>query len=585
MTQLLVRLFLILLLLNSCTSKKDSISDTRAQIEGKGGKFYGGVFKVNESDYIKNLFPHNITDAISYRVATQVYEGLLKFNQTDLGLKNGIAESYETDDSKTVYTFKLRKGVLFHNDQCFPNGKGRELTAEDIKFCFTLLCTQNINNQGFSMFQNILKGANEYYAVSESGKNPSFDLEGIKIIDKYTIQFTLNEPSSIFLYNLARPFTFIFPKEAYEKYGLEMRNKAIGTGPFKITTVEDDITIILSKNENYYGVDEVGNKLPFLDAVKIKFIKDKKTELLDFKKGNLDMMYRLPTDYIIEILDEISKKKGDYGQYDLQRTPEMATHFLSFLNEGKIFNNKNLRKAFSFAINRKHILEAVLNGEGYAPAVYGITPLDIFKNPIYDVTKIKGYEFNSDSAKYYLAKAGYPDGKGFPKIVLELNSDGERNVAVAEEVQKQIKETLNINIELNIVPFAQLVENMIGGKSDFFRGGWIADYPNPENFLWFFYGKTVPKSLNEPSYPNMMRYKSKEFDRLYEAGIKAKSQDEAFKFFMEAENVVMQDAPIIVLWYDEGYRLMQSYVKNFNNNAMQYRDFSSVYFEYSKTSR
>ena len=322
-----------------------------------------------------------------------------------------------------------------------------------------------------------------------------------------------------------------------------------------------------------------------MDAVKIKFIKDKKTELLDFKKGNLDMMYRLPTDYIIEILDEISKKKGDYGQYDLQRTPEMATHFLSFLNEGKIFNNKNLRKAFSFAINRKHILEAVLNGEGYAPAVYGITPLDIFKNPIYDVTKIKGYEFNSDSAKYYLAKAGYPDGKGFPKIVLELNSDGERNVAVAEEVQKQIKETLNINIELNIVPFAQLVENMIGGKSDFFRGGWIADYPNPENFLWFFYGKTVPKSLNEPSYPNMMRYKSKEFDRLYEAGIKAKSQDEAFKFFMEAENVVMQDAPIIVLWYDEGYRLMQSYVKNFNNNAMQYRDFSSVYFEYSKTSR
>lgn len=585
MTKGLLKLFCICAILYSCNPQKDSTVDSKEQKEAKGGKLYGGVFKVNESDYIKNLFPHNITDAISYRVATQVYEGLLKFNQSDLSLKNGIAESYTTDDTKSIYTFKLRQGVLFHDDPCFPEGKGRELTSEDIKYCFTLLCTQSINNQGFSVFQNILKGANEYYAATESGKKPDFELEGIKIIDKYTIQFTLNGPSSIFLYNLARPFTFIFPKEAYEKYGLEMRNKAVGTGPFKITTIEDDITIILSKNEKYYGEDEAGNKLPFLDAVKIKFIKDKKTELLEFKKGNLDMMYRLPTDYIIEILDEVSKKKGDYGQYDLQRTPEMATHFLSFLNQGKIFNNKNLRKAFSFAINRKHILEAVLNGEGYAPAIYGITPLDIFKNPVYDVKKIKGYEFNSDSAKFYLAKAGYPDGKGFPKIVLELNSDGERNVAVAEEVQKELKENLNINMELNIVPFAQLVENMIGGKSDFFRGGWIADYPNPENFLWFFYGKTVPKSLNEPSYPNMMRYQSDAFDKLYEAGLKATSQEEAFKYFMEAENVVMEDAPIIVLWYDEGYRLMQSYVKDFDNNAMQYRDFSHVYFEYSKSSQ
>jgi oligopeptide transport system substrate-binding protein len=540
------------------------------------------VFKVNESDYIKNLFPHNITDAISYRVANQVYEGLMKFNQADLSLIKGIAEDYSVDPSKTVYTFKLRKGVFFHDNECFPGGKGRELTAEDVKFCFTQLCTQNINNQGFSVFQGILKGADEYYKASEGGKKPSFEVEGIKVIDPNTIQFTLTAPNSIFLYNLARPFTYIFPKEALEKYGLEMRTKAVGTGPFKIFSIEDDISIILKKNENYWAADEHGNKLPFLDAIKIKFIKDKKTELLEFKKGNLDMMYRLPTDHIIEILEEVKGNKGQFGQYDLQRTPEMATHFLSFLNQGKIFNNKDLRKAFSFAIDRKKILEFVLNGEGYAPATHGITPIDIFKNPLYDVSKINGYDLNLDSAKYYLKKAGYPDGKGFPKITLELNSDGERNAAVAEEIQKQLKEHLNISIELNIVPFAQLVENMINGKSDFFRGGWIADYPNPENFLWFFYGKTVPASLEKPSYPNMMRYKSDKFDKLYEAGLKATTEEESFKHFLEAENIVMQDAPIMVLWYDEGYRLMQAFVKNFPNNAMQYRDFTNVYFEYPK---
>jgi oligopeptide transport system substrate-binding protein len=575
MKKVLIALLSANIALFSCGTGNDSQTTESTQIPGKGGKFYGGVFKVNESDYIKNLFPHNITDAISYRVATQVYEGLLKFNPADLSLVNGIAESYNVDPTKTIYTFKIRKGVMFHDDASFKDGKGREVTAEDIKYCFTLLCTQNISNQGFSVFQNILKGANEYYAASANGKKPTFEVEGISIIDPYTIQFSLIESNSVFLFNLARPFTFIFPKEAYEKYGLEMRNKAVGTGPFKIASIEDDISIILKKNENYYGVDSSGNKLPFLDAIKIKFIKDKKTELLEFKKGNLDMMYRLPTDHIIDILEEVNQKKGDFGQYQLQRTPEMATHFLSFLNTGKIFKDKNIRKAFSFAIDRKRILEYVLNGEGYAAATYGITPVDIFKN--YNVKGIKGYDLNADSARYFLKKAGYPDGKGFPKLKLELNSDGERNVAVAEEIQKQLKDNLNITLELEIVPFAQLVENMIGGKSDFFRGGWIADYPNPENFLWFFYGKNVPKDPTAQSYPNMMRYVNPEFDMHYEAGLKAKTEEEALKHFMQAENIMIQDAPIMVLWYDEGYRLLQSYVKSFPNNSMQYRDFSTVY--------
>ncbi|HEX8546668.1 MAG TPA: ABC transporter substrate-binding protein, partial [Cytophagaceae bacterium] len=384
--------------------------------------------------------------------------------------------------------------------------------------------------------------------------------------------------NSLFLYNLARPFTFIFPKEAYEKYGIEMRIKAVGTGPFKILSVEDDISIILKKNEKYHGVDKDGNKLPYLDAIKVRFIKDKKTELLEFKKANLDMMYRLPTDYIIEIMEEVNVKKGDYGQYELQKSPEMVTHFLSFLNQGKLFSNKDLRKAFSYAIDRKHILEAVLNGEGYAPATHGITPLDIFKNPVYDVTKISGYEFNADSAKFYLEKSGYGGGKGFPKLTLELNSDGERNVAVAEEVIKQLKDHLNISVELNIVPTAQLVENMIRGKSDFYKGGFLADIPNPENFLWFLYGKSVPDDLSKESYPNITRYKNPNFDKFYEMGLQAKTQEEAFAYFMKAENIAMQDAPIITLWYDEGYRLLQSHVKNFPNNAMQYRDFSTVYF-------
>lgn len=561
----------------SCTNTPETGTSPEALREAKGGKFYGGLFKVNESDYFKNLFPHNIRDAISYRIATQVYEGLVKFNPEDLSWMPSLAESWEVDSSKTIYTFKLRQGVFFHDDPAFPDGKGREFTSEDVKYCFELLCTEHINNQGFSaVFKGILKGADAYYAASQGGKQPEGGVEGIKVLDKYTIQLILNEPNSIFLYNLAKPFAFIFPKEAYKKYDLDMRIKAVGTGPFIIDKIDEGNSVILKRNEKYYLKDEAGNQLPYLSGIKVRFMKDKKQELLEFKKGNLDMMYRMPTDHIIEIEEEATQKKGQYGKYDLQRTPELATHFLLFLNTGNIFNNKNVRKAFSFAINRNYILEAILNGEGYGPAIYGITP-PAFADRGYDIRNIKGYDLNLDSARYYLRKAGYASGKEFPQVKLQLNSDGERNIAVAQEVQKQLKEGLGVNIEIEVVPLAQLLENMQSGKADFARGGWLADYPNPENFLWFFYGKNVPDDPSKISYPNMMRYKNPEFDKYYEAGLKAKTQEEAFKNFMRAENIMIQDAPIIVLWYDEGYRLVQPNVKNFPNNAMQYRDFTKVY--------
>jgi peptide/nickel transport system substrate-binding protein len=198
------------------------------------------------------------------------------------------------------------------------------------------------------------------------------------------------------LNNLARPFTFIFPKEAYEKYGLEMRTKAVGTGPFQIQEIQEGNVIVLKKNPNYYLTDNDGNKLPYLSGIKVKFLREKKSELLEFKKGQLNMMYRMPTDYIIQIEESTAQKKGEFGEYELQRTPEMATHFLGFLNTSGTFGNKNLRKALSFAIDRKKILDAVLSGEGYWHGVYGLTPLDAYKG--YDVKKIKGYDLNLDSA-------------------------------------------------------------------------------------------------------------------------------------------------------------------------------------------
>ncbi|MCC5931944.1 MAG: ABC transporter substrate-binding protein [Cyclobacteriaceae bacterium] len=564
-----------ILLFSGCGGKQERSIDQLLEV--KGERYAGGVFRLNESEYIKNLFPHNITDAYSYRVAQQIYEGLFKFDVENLDVVNNLCESWEVDENLTRYTFTLKKGVMFHDDPCFENGKGREMTAADVAYCFTRLCTKSQNNQNFATLTEIIKGASKYYEASKSGLSPVFEIEGIKVIDKYRIELSLNEPNALLIVHLARPGCYIYPKEAEEAYGLDMRIHTVGTGPFYLSNVDEDISLILKRNENYHQADQYGNPLPYLNALSITFIKDKKSELFEFRKGNLDMIYRLPTEFIIEILEEsISGARGEYSQFDLQRSPEMMTQFISLNHQGKIFSDINVRKAFSFAIDRSKILDFVLNGEGYGPGVHGITPPGYNK---YDIEDIAGYSLNIDSAKYFLQLAGYPGGKDFPKLQYFFNTEGERQTHVAVELQKQLKDHLNIDIELISMPFAQLLEKSFKGDYDILRAAWVADFPSPENFLWLFYSKDVAKNPDEASYPNIARYINKNFDRLYDAALKAPSLDEANRLFKLAEQNLMKDAPVIVLWYEEGYRLVQNYVRNFPNNPMQYRDFSNVWFE------
>ncbi|WP_345370553.1 ABC transporter substrate-binding protein [Algivirga pacifica] len=547
---------------------KQSSEETLTAVPG--GKFYGGIFKMNESEYIKNLFPHSIIDVYSYRVASQIYEGLFKFDQHSLKVVPSLVESYTTNDALTKYTFKLKKNVFFHDDPCFIDGKGRKLNANDIAYCFTLACTKDKNNQSSNLFVDVIKGADDFYDKKADS------IEGIKVIDEFTIEFTLEKANSMFLYNLARPGAFIFPKEAYELYEDEMRTKCVGTGAFRLSSVDEDISIILKKNENYHGFDEYGNQLPFLNALVITFIKKKEIEFFQFKKQELDMVYRLPTNFIINILEEADKQSK---KYNLQRVPEMSTQFLAFNNQNETFKDVNVRKAFSFAIDRQRILEYILNGEGYKAGIHGITP-PVFES--YDISKIKGYSFNLDSARYYMNKAGYPNGKGFPAITLDLNSEGQQYNNVALEIKNQLKKHLNITIKAEISPFSHIAEKSTSGKYEMLRLAWIADYPSPENYLWAYNSKLLPASPKDKSYPNLTRYANKQFDEYYEKALTAKNTNEAFQYFMEAERILMKDAPFLVLWYDEGYRLIQPYVKDFPNNPMQYRDFSTVYFDNAK---
>jgi len=567
MKNTLLALFASCLILGSCgDGSKTSSSSNDGPRVAKGDKVYGGTLKVAENEDIQSLYPHKILDAITWRLATQIYEGLVKFKQSaPTEVMPACAESWNVDESGTVYTFNLRKEVYFHDDPCFADGNGREVTANDFKYCFELLCSKWQDNHAFGLtFKDRVKGANAYFAGESEG-----GIEGIKVIDDHTLEITLENPYSPFPYILASPLTAVFPHEAYEKYKMDLK---VGSGPFAHAGSVENQSTTLVRNPKYYGKDADGNQLPYIDTVEVKIIQNKSKELTEFKKGQLDLIYGLPTESIIEVLEQGT---GVGTKYTVQRDPEMSIQYYEFLNQGSVFESKKVRQAFSYAIDRTRIVEYILKGESEGPGIYGVTP-PTFKG--YDITQIKGYEIDVDKARQLLADAGYPDGKGFPKVVLEYNR-GSRNEKVALEMQKQLQNNLNINLEISVVSLAQKIERSQNGKLEFFRSGWIADFPSPENFLMLLYGKNVPETLDEPSYPNTSRYVNPEFDALFEKALSAATEEESNQFFMEAEKLAMADAPMIILWYEESYRLLQPYVQGAENNPMQFRDYSVTYFK------
>lgn len=572
--------FLALFIAASCfltACNNSSTKNTAARANAKGDVQYGGVFRYNETEFFKSLYPLGITEVVGHRITNQIYEGLVRFNPKDLTIEPLLAEKWEVDETATTYTFTLRKGVLFHDDACFADGKGREVKSADFVYCMDLLCTPDAKNHGFTFYRDVIAGAEALYKIREAKKD---DTEaraafGVQALDDYTLQIKLVKPYADFLNRLALPFVAVFPKEAVEKYKGEILNHAVGTGPFFIKALKTDEAVVMARNTHYWGVDEFGNQLPYLDGIKVSFIKEDKTEMMELVKGNLDMKYRLPFSMIDDILDADKQLKGDYKKFQLQICPEYAIQFYGFLIPDKVFKDKNVRLAFNHAIDRAKIADFTAKGEG-VPAMNGFVPMGI---PGYDNTAVKGHVYDVKKAKEYLAKAGYPEGKGFPKITLQINSGGGRNLDVAEAIKSMLSDALNIQIELSQVVWAQHTNNVETGKANFWRFGWVADYPDPNNFLNLFYGKNVPKTMEEPAYTNPTRYVNKEYDALYEKALTTTNEAERNQLYARLDQMLVDDAPVLLIYYSMNRRLLQPYVKNFPNNGMEYRTFREVWFD------
>ncbi len=541
-----------------------------------GDAYYGGVFRMNEIDNFRNLYPLHITGIISHHIASQIYEGLVKLNQADLSVRAALAESWTKNDDATQWTFHIRKGATFHDDECFEEGKGREVKATDFKYCFEKLCTASPMNELFNTtFKDRVSGANEFYESTQKNKPLPEGVSGVKVMDDYTIQINLVHPFAGFLNILSTTGGWVYPHEALEKYSEGMSEHCVGTGPFKSKHIKKGETIELERNPVYWAIDDDRNQLPYLDGVEVTFIKDKYKALQEFKNGKLDMVFRLPNDMVPKILTEF-ENAGANPSFYLQIVPAMSIYYLGFNCQSSIFSKKEVRLAFNYAIDRKKIVDFTMEGDGI-PAFYGIVPPG-FKN--YDSKTLNGYSFDSVKAQKFLADAGYPNGKAFPKIILLVDKDGgTRNIQVATEIQSMLKKNLNVDIDINIKSFTESLELIESGQADFFRTGWNADYPDPENFLSLLYSKNIPANSSDKSYLNSERYKNESFDKFYTQAMQEVDEKTRMNLYHQADQTALDDGAIMPVFYDENYRLIQIKVKNFPANAMEYRDLSTVYFQ------
>ncbi len=525
---------LFLILFSSCSKKEQS----------------GKIFRYNETQGIENLDPVMASNYQTIWPLQQCTEGLMEYSK-DMQLQPCLSSSYKISDDALTYTFLIRENIFFHNDDCFPDKKGREVTAKDFKYCFERVCDPRTKSRGSWLFRDRIKGALEYINSIKNNVNNVKEIIGIQAMDDTTLVITLTKPFAPFLSILTMPYSFVYPKEAVEFYKENFGYHPVGTGPFKFVKWDFDRELVFEKNQNYWQKNAVIK----LDGFNVTFTRSAETEYLDFTSGKLD--YYSPTPEVLtQLLDENGKLKPG-NDFELIRQPWLNTVYLGIQLDNEVpggkgnilSDNKKLRQAVNYAIDRDKIIKYVLKFKG-KPAENGPIPVGM---PGFS-TDVKGYKYDKIKAVKLLEEGGYPNGKGLSlKLII---SNEETSKLMGEAIQAQLKE-IGIDLQLDFIQGSTMRSSQVGGELSFWRGNWGADYFDPENFMALFYSKN-----KTPAGPNYTHFFNPKTDSLYELGLKETDFQKRKAIYNEMEKIIIDDSPWIFLIYNEILYLKSNRVKD-----------------------
>jgi peptide/nickel transport system substrate-binding protein len=502
------------------------------------------VFRYNEASGISSLDPAFARGQADVWACNQIYNGLLQLDDS-LKVRPCIAKGFTVSGDGLEYRFTLRNDVFFQHDESFIGGKGRAVTAHDFVYSFNRILDPKTLSPGTWVFNQVLRdldGKAHFIAINDT-----------------ILSIRLAQPFPPFPGLLTMQYCSVVPKEAVERYGKEFRKNPVGTGPFKLFYWEERVGLVLHRNSDYFE-RENGVQLPLVDAVSVSFLSDKQAAFMEFVKGKLDFISGIDASYKDELLDRDGNLKGKYrAAFQMQKAPYLNTEYLGILMDSKSETNplKNLliRKAINHGFDRERMIRFLRNGIG-TPGIYGMVPPGM---PGFDHSKVKGYQYDPTLSAKLLSEAGYPGGKGLPEITLSTTKEYQD---LCEYIQGQLGE-LGIRIKIDVNQGATHREMVAKQKLDFFRGSWIADYPDAENYLSLFY-----KPNQAPAGPNYTHYGSQAFDSLFRYVIMNTNEAERNEKYVAMDQMAMNDAPVVVLYYDQVIRLQGNHISGLGMNAM-----------------
>jgi oligopeptide transport system substrate-binding protein len=502
------------------------------------------VFNFNIDQGLTSMDPAFARNQNAIWMINQIFNGLV---QIDTGLNTipCIAKTWQISPDGLVYTFNLRNDVYFHDDPLFKDGKGRKVNADDFVYSFNRLIDPKVGSSGGWIFSDKVKDTTSFSALNDS-----------------TFQITLVKPFPAFMSLLTAQYCSVVPKEVVEHYGKDFRSHPIGTGPFRFKYWKEDEILVLLKNEKYWEKD--GNTpLPYLDAVKVTFINDKQSAFMNFIKKELDFFDKVDGSYRDDILTKSGKMTSKYkGEFQIRKGPYLCTEYLGILVDtsktivkNSPLSNKKVRQAINYAIDKKKLIKYLRNSIG-SPATSGFVPAGM---PGFDSTAVRGYTYNPKKAAALLAEAGFPDGKGMPLITLSASTTSRDLI---EFIQGELSE-IGVKVKVEVNPAASLRDMMSKNEVTFFRGSWIADYPDAENYLSVFYSKN-----RVPFGPNYTGYFNDKFDKLFEQSYYEKDPQKRYALYHQMDNMILEHASIVPVYYDQSVVMLQNNISGYPMNPL-----------------
>jgi oligopeptide transport system substrate-binding protein len=526
---------------------------TTGQGNGNGGNGGAGALPTGNNanvlryaliDEPTTLDPAKVEDGTTIDLLQQVYEGLVRWSENN-EIEPNLAEKWEVSEDGTTYTFHLKKGVKFHN--------GREVTAEDFKYSIERACAPKLASP---TVPNYLK---DIVGVKECLDGKATTISGITAPDAQTLVIKIDKLRPYWLGNMTYPCSYVVPKEDVDKNGgpdVEITEKnMVGTGPFKIGEFRRGYQVSLVANPDYH------EGKPKIDGIVRPIIKEGITRLNKYEAGELDIVDVSPRD-----LDRINNDPN--LKNDLKSFARNATWYvgLNSAASGSPFGDVRVRQAFAHAIDRDETLRVAMKGQ--ADVATGIVPPGF---PNYK-PKITMLAYDPAKAKQLLAAAGFPDGKGFPELTFSFRRAMPQVEQTAQVLAEQLKRNLNINVQLRPMEWGQFLNERTNKTMPLSHLRWGADYLDPQNFLSTLLHTSVRDAQGRESHPeNGVGYSNPEFDKLCDAADVEKDPKKRMALYEKAEQIAINDAPWVPLYFQRDLELVRSRVGNLKDSLFGHR--------------